>query len=378
MFGFYSFYSILVLVMTLLYVPVYTQKNTRLKDNYFHIVCFVLLFFAMCRGESVGGDLESYIPLFQRSDTYQTIAEVFQTTLFSGYEIGFVFLCKVLSLISFDSRWFIAATSILTLIGPFYFIKKHSNNRGLSLLLYVLLGFYNVSFNNVRQAIAVSIIMISLCYLLEGKKWFFLIGVLLATSMHTSAIFTVLFLPLVGFKYSPRKVVLTIIASVGLFIVIGSFLYQYLISNIFTRYLEETGDTYTTGGGYGLLLVYITVAAFCIAVFNRERKIMNVIEFNANKTFLLSFLVVILVQAFALYMAAIARLSTYFYLPLIVLLPNLLDQIKNTSFRRGAKVGVFVFYYALACYTFLSPVGNSNMNPTDTIPYVFLDRLFVW
>lgn len=378
MFGFYSFYSILVLVLTLVYVPVYTQNNTRLKDNFFYFVCFILLLFSMCRGESVGGDLEEYIPLFQRSDSYQNLSDVFKTTVVSGYETGFILLCKFLSLVSFDSRWFIAVTAVLSLIGPFYLIKKYSNNKGLSLLLYVLLGFYNVSFNNVRQAIAVSIIMIAICYLLKKKNWAFWIGVLLATSIHTSAVFAVLFYPLVRFKYSPQRVVVGVVVIVGIFYLFSSFIFNYLISNIFTRYLEETGDTYTTGGGYGLLIIYIIVATFCVFLFNQKRKKMSKNEYFVDKFFLLSFMIVIVIQSFALYMAAIARLGSYFYLPLIVLLPNLLERIKNISYRRCIKSGVFVFYYVLACYTLLSPTENTNMNPTDTIPYVFLDRLFLW
>lgn len=366
------------MVLTLVYVPVYTQNNTRLKDNFFYFVCFILLLFSMCRGESVGGDLEEYIPLFQRSDSYQNLSDVFKTTVVSGYETGFILLCKFLSLVSFDSRWFIAVTAVLSLIGPFYLIKKYSNNKGLSLLLYVLLGFYNVSFNNVRQAIAVSIIMIAICYLLKKKNWAFWIGVLLATSMHTSAVFAVLFYPLVRFKYSPQRVVVGVVVIVGIFYLFSSFIFNYLISNIFTRYLEETGDTYTTGGGYGLLIIYIIVATFCVFLFNQKRKKMNKNEYFVDKFFLLSFMIVIVIQSFALYMAAIARLGSYFYLPLIVLLPNLLERIKNISYRRCLKSGVFVFYYVLACYTLLSPTENTNMNPTDTIPYVFLDRLFLW
>lgn len=332
----------------------------------------------MCRGESVGGDLEEYIPLFQRSDSYQNLSDVFKTTVVSGYETGFILLCKFLSLVSFDSRWFIAVTAVLSLIGPFYLIKKYSNNKGLSLLLYVLLGFYNVSFNNVRQAIAVSIIMIAICYLLKKKNWAFWIGVLLATSIHTSAVFAVLFYPLVRFKYSPQRVVVGVVVIVGIFYLFSSFIFNYLISNIFTRYLEETGDTYTTGGGYGLLIIYIIVATFCVFLFNQKRKKMSKNEYFVDKFFLLSFMIVIVIQSFALYMAAIARLGSYFYLPLIVLLPNLLERIKNISYRRCIKSGVFVFYYVLACYTLLSPTENTNMNPTDTIPYVFLDRLFLW
>lgn len=378
MFGFFSFYSILVLVLTLIYVPIYTQKRRVLKDNYFYFACFVLLFFAMCRGTSVGGDLAEYIPLFQKSDFYQSLQDVFRTTAFSGYEVGFLFLCKLLSYVSFDSRWFIAATSFLSLIGPFYLVYNHSKNKGLSLLLYVLLDFYNISFNNVRQAIAVSIVMISVCYLLREKKWCFFIGVILAVTIHTSAIFSLLLYPLVKLKYSPQRILLLMIALVGVFIVLGSFLFNYLISNVFTRYLEESGETYTTGGGYGLLAVYSFVLVVSIILFNSVRKKMDDADYNRNKFFLLSYLIVVLVQLFALYMAALSRLAIYFYVPMIVLLPNLFEYIRDTTKRRHVKIITYIFYYVLACNTFLSQVEGTNMNPTDTIPYVFLNGLFSW
>lgn len=378
MFGFFSFYSFLIIALTILYGIYDYRGKEEFKERSFYLGCFVLLFFAASRGESVGGDLAEYIPLFHGLND-SSITEIFMTSLMSGYEIGFVLLCKLINLISDESRFFIIVTSICSLLGPFFLVVRYSENKWYSILMYPLLSFYTISLNNVRQAIAISIIMFAIHFLLQQRKLSFLCCVVIASFMHTSAVFSLLFYPLTRWQYSFKKVVFLITSLLVVFFLLGSFLFNYMLANVFTRYLNETGDSYTeTGTGYGLLVVYIFIVAICLVLFQKGYADMDSQSYNINKLFLLSVIAAVFIQAFASYMAALSRLVYYFYLPIIVLLPNLIGNIRKTPVRRLLFIAMFLFFYGLASFTFLSPVGESGMNSTDTIPYVFLNGVFSW
>lgn len=377
MFGFLSFYSILLLFLAVDFCIIYGQNKRKPKERYFNFASILLLLFATCRGESVGGDLESYIPLFQNSADSSSFTEVFQTALITGYEVGFVLLCKVISLFSHDSRWFIVVTSCISLFGPLFFINKYSNNKGLSLLLYLLLAFYNVSYNNIRQSVAISIVLISVHFLINRKKTLFFLGIALATTMHTSAVFTVFFFLFYRLRYSLSRAIGLIVGGGLTFVLLGSLLYQYILSNFFVKYLEN-GESEMSGTGFGMLTVYLFVALVCLFLFERVRNNFNDEEFLVEKILLYSVIFTVLIQAFATYMANITRLTYYFYILVIVLLPNILVNVKYVSTKRTLSAILFLLFYILACNTFLSPVEGLEKNSTDTIPYVFLNGLFSW
>ena len=379
MFGFFSFYSILISLLAFFYIPLSTNRDTKKQDHYFYLASIVLFFFAAFRAETVGGDLESYLPLFQESKYDSSLSEIYNSSLVYGYEIGFLVLCRLINFISTDGRAFIFITTLLSLIGPFLIVKNYSSNKTYSLFLYVLLGFYTFSMNSIRNAIAVSIVMIAISFLLNNKKSLYFIFILVATTIHTSAIVSVLLFPLVNWHFSLKKILVFIVLLLGFFFILGPYLFSYLLSNVFTQYLDKSGDVYSLSGtGYSLLAVVAFVATICLLIYQNVSKEFDETSQRLNTFFLLSVLLSVLMQAFSTYMAALTRLTNYFYVQVIVLLPTLISNIRNVGIRRLVYVAMFVFFLFIACITFLAPVGDSKVNSSDTIPYVFLNGLFSW
>lgn len=381
MFGFFSFYSILIIVFTVIYVPIITGINKgfgQANYRYFKFVAACLLILSGFRGESVGGDLEVYIPLFQSMDTSFSLKEIAQDSVLHGYEVGYFVLCKLIRLFTDNSRVFLVITSLLSLIGPLYFINKFSVNKGYSILLYLLLGFYNASLNNIRQAIAISVVMIAISFLLCSRKKYFFLLVMLASLIHTSAVFSILFYPLHSLKYSLSKTNIYVIVLIGTFVVFGDTLFQYFLSHFFVRYLDAEGDAFSAGSGFGLLAVFIFVFLVSLIIFEKAKKNIGKDLYNVCTFIMYSLMVAVFIQLFATKFANLTRLTTYFYLPVIVLLPNIINYIKSGNERRLFYIGTYVFFFILMCFTFLSHPNGVLMNSTDTIPYVFGDNVFSW
>lgn len=119
-----------------------------------------------------------------------------------------------------------------------YFVPE--KYRGISLMVFVSSSFYFVyALSGIRQGIAMSLVLYSIRYIVERKKYFFLLFILLAMCFHKSAI---VFLPVywIGNREIPYKLVLA-----GAFM---AFLGRTFVSDLFFYigpYLQGHYSVYT-------------------------------------------------------------------------------------------------------------------------------------
>ncbi len=117
-------------------------------------------------------------------------------------EPGFNLINKVLSLFTKDSWWLFATVALLIGIFMFKAIMDQSVNPAFSILVYVLAGDYFNSQNQLRQALAMSIFLYAFKYIKAGdwKRYFF--WILLACTLHVSALLYIPVYFLYGVKVS--------------------------------------------------------------------------------------------------------------------------------------------------------------------------------
>lgn len=364
MFGFSSFYSALVVSLFLLSI-FFNRKN---RKKCFNIISIILFIVAAFRDVNVGGDLNNYLNVFGYVNDYNNIVELTVFSLESGFEIGFVYLCKLISLIYNNEHFFIFVTTFLSLIGPFIFIKRFSNSAVTSLFIYILLGFYNISFNSVRQSIAISIILLALFFLLTERKKAAFVCYVIACFIHTSAVFCFIYLVLCKLRIN-NNVFLRLLIAMVVVVILGQYLINFSIEFVFKKYADNETDMMASGTGYGLLLMYISIFSFVYFMFCRlsdnHKSELIIVLFNA-------LVFALLFQTAATTMAAINRLTLYFYIPVCVLLPNLYSMVKKKKEVNFVYYSFFVLFYIFYCCYPLSDNG-SGTNVTATIPYdIFL------
>ena len=100
-------------------------KRSRLL--FFTIAGIQLFLIAALRGETVGTDLENYLPAFKTivNTSWDAIFEI-------DWEPGYIVFNKLLSLFSDDNRFFLIVTSLFTTVGYLLFIWKNSKKPWLS------------------------------------------------------------------------------------------------------------------------------------------------------------------------------------------------------------------------------------------------------
>lgn len=103
------------------------------------------------------------------------------------YEPGFYLLNLLVASLTSDPQWLIALCALLTL-GLVYVVTVFlSDNYFMSILLFYLTYTYFVSINNIRQALALAILLPALYFLVRKKKIAFVLLTILAGTMHQSA-----------------------------------------------------------------------------------------------------------------------------------------------------------------------------------------------
>lgn len=375
MYSFFSFYF-LFLVFYIAYAifvnALYSKSNLNIKKRGVMFFLFLPLFILSgMRGIDVGGDLAFYIPYFEQMGSTKNFSEMMGV---SGHEPGYQILTKAISLLNTDNRCFLLCTSFLSILGPFFFIYKMSNAPTLSVLMYYAMGFYTNTFNNVRQSLALSFIFIAYSYLFYNKKIKFLFFALIAFSIHFSAIVVLFCYPLIVKKINIKKQFTLLLASSALFVVIGSSFLLFFIGliNLYTvKYDDDFGGKMgEVGVGYGMLTLYLIIYLFFIYIYMKVKRNTSVEQRNQIRVILLFQLLSVIIQMYSTLFPSMLRLSSYFFIPIIVSIPYLYSVCRDRILRIyipcfSLLLCTFFFY---TTYSFV-PSGGSNSQ--GVIPYIF-------
>lgn len=169
------FYLYFILVVLFIYV---FSKLDKLMFKFLIFIFITLIAVIAGLRYEIGTDYPTYRTIYDNLsvDTYQHIEP--------GYRLINLFFKYVGLSYAFTVFIFSFIVNLL-----FYrFIKKYSSSVFLSLLLYVLLNYYFIAFNAVRQMIAISIFLQAIPSI-ENKKYLrFILITLFAASFHYTAL----------------------------------------------------------------------------------------------------------------------------------------------------------------------------------------------
>lgn len=368
MYGINSFFIKFFIVLLILYFVLKYIPGEKGNIFRYYFLCICLFLLSAFRGETVGGDLEHYIPHFEEISTTNSFKEIFFLYT-SNFEPGYTLLLKFISIISPANRFYLIVTSAISLIGPFIFIKRYSPWPCFSLFIYMLLGFYTNTFNNVRQSMAISIYLISLSFIIEEKNKKFALMCLCASSIHFSAIICLSCLILNNIKLNSRNFFLMLIGGTSFFYICGETIFTNLMVNVLTdKYFGYSGGN---GEGYGMLVFYIILTLICYISYILFRDKIHPNSKQYMELFVKFMPMLVAIQLFAPLFASMLRLTYYFYIPIIVLIPSIIKSITDKYFKLFSAVFVFLILLFYSCHFIYSYNPAIDSNSQGVIPYVF-------
>lgn len=146
---------IIYIVILLLIVVLCEKKN----KNSFYFLSVILFLIGFLRDSSVGTDVLSYCSIIDSLSSQSSKADVFWLLATENIEVGFSYLIIALKHVTNDSMLIIRILFLLYFTFITIWISKLSSEPNLSIFVYYTLAFYFFSFNGIRQALALSIVL---------------------------------------------------------------------------------------------------------------------------------------------------------------------------------------------------------------------------
>lgn len=291
----------------------------------------------------------------------RTYSEMFFTVLNGGrvshIEIGNQILIWLATRISQEPTAMYLIYALLTVSCIDCFIAQRSRNIAFSVVMYTGFMFYYWAFNGMRQALAMSIGLIAVHYLLNNKTWKFVLFLLLAISIHISAIvlFVCWFIRTSKIRINRNWIMWVTIVSVAC-VLFGRQLIVLLV-RIVPQYSGYLSSSFAGIGNLLHPLLYLALFYFICWLKTSSA--------SENDSFLLVLLAIgVIVYFISIRVQIVNRMTYYFTIPIIVLLPNIVAGMpagKNKLFTKA------LLYAGISCYEVMLIMRNAQ----GIVPYKF-------
>lgn len=301
------------------------------------IYVFLILFLFSAVRYGIGIDYTSYEQIFDKIRKGNIVHT----------EIGFNFIVKIVSQFTDDNRPLFAIFSLLTMIPIYRVIQKRSSDWALSIFLFISIGYYFFSYQNIRQYLAYMIALYALDKIIDKKYISFVIWSIVGATFHKSCL---IILP----AYLLAQISFRRISKI-LFFISGFFVIKYrsaLKMVIFFFYPSYKGSIYDRINiSYkNILLSICFFLLFLLCSYNKIKK-REVVMLENLCLFSIYFYI------FCWWVPEASRIGFFLLIPVCILFPNVLEVFGNVKQRAFLKVwlcmGSIILFYMilLAAYS---------------------------
>lgn len=335
-------------------INTYEKKRytINIKLLFWYLSEIVLIIVAAIRYD-VGQDyMYTYVPYFNG--------------LLVGYvnediEKGFWLLNKIVQLFTKDYVGIFIVCSVIFFHYIYKAIREQSKMPTLSVFLLIGTTYYFVFLNTMRQMMVVAIFLYSIKYIKERNFKKFIMYMILASTIHVSALICIPLYFIYGLKIRPIKALILLAISIVVKPIVSSFVLTLIKLTKYNYYIDSRFDTGEAGNI--VLLINVCVLLFALIYYIKKNKKNEVIEKDYSYYCSLQLISTIL----AWYNNTIPLLNRIRWatgISIIILIPLIIKQEKNVRTQIVYTFFIVVLYSIYALYT----VGINNAN--NVLPYL--------
>ncbi len=322
-------------------------RQIRIKGFDGLVAAFTVIFIMASLRFDVGWDYRSYYRLIEKDIK-------FYDSQFARLEPLNRTLIEISQFFDFTQFYFIV-TSFIICFSFYYIFKRFSTDVIVSTLLFLSLPiFFFNSLSIVRQFTAVAIVFYGFQYVRSRMLFRFLVVLVIATLFHKSALVAAPLYFLYGRK--PHFYFFPMIYLVGF---LSSDMLYWLVEHLLPQYLKFLDRSIGEGGNKVLLL--FQSLGFILLFF------INKLQFNKkeNDFYFLTFYIGLFVwSGLAQYGHAGFRGSLYYTVFMLLLVPNILIEIKQKRLLRELVYISCLFFFVFTLY-----LGKINPKKDANLPY---------
>lgn len=356
-------YIINLILIISLYLILFKKYKVENSKKIFCILVFVL--FSLIQGLrsfDIGNDTINYINFFELSKKISLIDIIVMKQW--SIEPGYGLLMKICSTINFTTQMFLIIVAVIINGGLMYFIYKYSDNPLVSVIIFMGVEFFTLSFTALRQMIAVIILLNSYTFIEKKNPIKFVLMVLLAASIHKTAL---IFLPVYVLK-NIKVNLKTIYIAIGICLISQLIAIPFVIF-VAQRIFAQSYLVNVIGGGITQALVILVYILLGIFIYKDSIKK----EEGIKNNYLVFIYIAFFIQTLACRINMVNRLIWYFYIFIIVYLPNMKKEItkniiiKNKEIKLSDIYEFIIISLSVAQYLFFS------IDMYNVVPYKILN-----
>ncbi len=303
--------------------------------------------------KGVGTDYDNYIYMFQ-SNVNKSFDEWFVSSRsFGGNRIGVFLMAKIAGIFN-SSEVFFGLFATITVFPVAWRLKTAypSSICGLSYFIF-LATLYCSGLNICKQIAAIGLLFFGLKYVNERKFIKYVIIVLLASSIHVTAMCGIA----IYFLHDTRETFLSFKKMCYILLgVLGISLLPYILRAVggrFEEYLDYMGNISN-------LSFYITLA-WCLLFCAMYKRFMTIDK--RNGVLIMMMVIGLLLSLSGFYSPFVKRIASYFTFSQFLLMGQLPEMVANGRSRIFVKSCIIMYTIALFVITYYI-LGQS-----DIIPY---------
>lgn len=313
------------------------SKSEKNKKTYLRIVAIILIFVVGSRNAEInyGSDVNNYFRLFQNA----ILMDWTQFESISTMEKGYLLISFILAKLIPWAQIIMYAQASFCIITVLYFIYKNTENVQLATIFFICFGPFQFFLTGFRQAIAMCIGLIMFEFAKKKKFVKYVILLLLAISIHKTAIVLTPLYFLVNIKNTAINNMAVIIVS----IVLTAFSRNFvdLGNEFFDRDYE--GIFFGSAlGGIIQIAIYIITLTLCLLV----KKSKTEDERNKNIALMRTLVVGSAVYAMRFEALVLERVSFYFTPAVMPLLSEKVQKMSSSQLFKGIAVVCSVGLFA--------------------------------
>lgn len=358
MFAYFSFLGFALLQWILLFPNGKLVSSHALsykhKKIFLMLICVELIIFTGLRAPTIGADTGIYVQAlnYYRDLPHDQILSAPLVYPFD-FEIGYFIFTKVCAYFSLNTTAFLLLVSFIIYVPIFKFIKQYSEDPMISLLTYFSFGFFGYSLGIFRQMIALSLVLCGIKYIQNGKLKSWIVLVIIATLVHTTAIITFPLYWIVKFRVKNK---------LGLIIIIEAILFVFarqivvFIAYLFPKYRNYVNSEYDIQGGSYIFLILLNLVfllGYYLLIKGRIKED-KIFIFTLN-----ALLVAIFLQILGYSMEIFGRIIPYYSIYLLILIPKTM----NCYLRRNRLIWNIIIIGGLLMIFYIITKDNITITP---------------
>lgn len=305
---------------------------------------FWILFLMMALRFDIGNDYRQYT---------QTAHEAYV----GGYvvtEAGFNWLVRLLYWLA-GGEYYELVFAVFAFVTLLFFLKafaRQSASFSQTFFLFMTLGLYFQTFNTVRYYLALSIALFSMKYVLEKDSLKFVFWIGIAALFHKSVLLVLPVYWIASFAWKRWQIVAGLLASAACFLGKSIVLKIALVlypSYKNTIYLEGGGSLTSTLRTLAVLALYVWFVYgywhTCEEGVLNEQKWYRELRFYGQLN-----LLALVTGTFFSFLPVVTRISYYFGVSQLFMIPLILQNIKEQKIRRRMTAMIFaacILYFVI-------------------------------